>query len=122
MATLCDSGAVKLKAGVNRNTTLTTEYDTAIQQAESAVNVASASGSGGDVNWIDLYSGLNADVKYILEDAASSYAAAIIVNHDMDGYTTSSQAVTTINFNLTLFDRAIKLLKENYVRKYINGA
>ena len=56
--TMCDSGAVKLKAGTNVSSSLTADqYTELINQAESFIN------DEVRINYTDTYSTLNVDVK-----------------------------------------------------------
>lgn len=110
--TFCTSGAVKVKAGANVNTTITAN-DTAIEQwvnqAESYINVATRT------NWTDTYSSLNADTKKVLEEAASSHAAMYMISYDMGGYSSLAEATTMLDVLEDKRDQCIKLLlqKEN---------
>lgn len=108
--TLCTSGAVKLKAGGNVSSSLTAaHYTTLINEAECFLNI-SVAGSGVDV--VTAYSGLNTDVKQILEDASSSHAAMSAIAYDMSGYTNQQEAITLINVNYTRLQDCLLLLKD----------
>ena len=111
--TLCDSGAVKLKAGTNVATLTAAQYTQLINQAEGYINSVTR------VNWNDVYSTLDADVKQVLEDAASSKAAVGAINYDMSGYTSKAEAITMLNVNFQILQDAIRELKEDKVRKQI---
>ena len=108
--TLCDSGAVKFKAGINASTTVTnnavrlTQY---INQAEGQIVAETGA------NWLDDYSGMNVDFKQVLESAASCWAAIDVIEADMSGFTTLGEATTMINTLLTKYDRAITVLKDS---------
>lgn len=117
--TLCTSGAVKLKAGANRpadDTDLTADnYTTFINEAEAAIAAETR------INWVDEYSGLDADFKTILEDAASSHAAIPVINFDMSGYTSRAEAQTMLDVNYARFRDALRLLKEKVTSDFIQG-
>jgi hypothetical protein len=116
MATLCNSGNVKLAAGVNVSSAInTTEYTQLINQAEGQI-VADTG-----VNWVTLYAGLNADFKQILEGAAANFAAVNAIKYDPSGYTTIGEATLIINGCLDRYDRAIAKLKEGDVYKPFGG-
>lgn len=105
--TLCDSGAVKLKAGTDVSTSLTdSDYTKLINQAESYINAAAR------INFVDLFSGLNDDVKFILEDAASSHAAMSAIGYNMNNYPSTARAQTLLNINWARLQENINLLKE----------
>jgi hypothetical protein len=75
------SDEILTKAGENYDTSVTEARINALcLQAESAINVATR------YNWSDAYSGLNADVKGILAEAASNLVAVYIINYNMSGY------------------------------------
>ena len=115
--TFCQSGAVIIKAGANMNSTLkaggvfsdfaetTYAIDHWINQAESLINVLTK------YNWITDYSTYSDDVKKILEDAASCYAAIYCINYDKDGYSRLAGAEDTLNFLRDNFNRLIGILR-----------
>ncbi len=115
--TFTNSGIVKLKAGANVSTAITaTQYTELINEAESYINTVTR------VNYTDTYSTLNADVKKILDDAASSHAAVGAIQYDMSGYTSRAEAITILNSNYTRFQQAIAVLKDKQATDFINGA
>jgi len=117
MGTLCISGAALFKAGANVSTSLVeADYDYSILQAEALINSLTR------YNWIDNYASLNADVKYLLEDACSNLAAIYLINYDMSGYTSRVEAQTMLD---VLYDRANKIIKEltdKKVQDFVNNA
>ena len=121
MATLTLSGACITKAGTNVNasfkdTNAEALWEELILQAEGFICAKSKK------NWIDDYATLNADVKYILEDTASSLAAVNAVAYDMSGYTTRYEAEDIINVLLYRANQNLKLLSDQNVVDFINGA
>ena len=102
--TLCISGAVILKAGVNSTELTNAEYEQLINQAESFINVASKK------DWVAAYASLPTDTKKILEDAASSHAAMAAINYDMSGFTSRTEAQVMLDVNYTRLVDAINLL------------
>lgn len=114
--TLCNSGAVKLKAGYAVSIYLTSDhYTQLINQAEAAIGAATK------INWVDLYATLDDDTKKILEDAASSHAAMGAINYDMLGYSRLSEVQTAQNINYTRYFDAIQLLKDKKTSDFIKG-
>lgn len=122
---MCVSGAVLVKAGADVNSDLSdgtvligTDFavDVWIVEAESMVNVMTRR------NFTDDYSGLNDDVKYILQDAVSSYAAIKAVNYDPSGYETITISENIINVNRDNFLRCIGILRDQKAGEYIDGA
>lgn len=113
--TFCDSGAVKLKAGVNINTAITgTQYTQLINQAESFIVDTTR------VDYVSTYSGLTASKKKILEDAASSHAAVSAINYDMSGFTSRQEALIMVNVNWARMMEAIKLLKDKDAQAWLS--
>ena len=108
--TFCTSGSVKLKAGANVSSALTSaHYTTLINQAECVINVAAKI---PDYNIIDEHANLSADVVKVLEDGASSHAAVSAIAYDPSGYTDIGEAITISNINWTRYLEALKLIKE----------
>ena len=117
MTTLCISGAALFKAGANVSTALTgAQIDSVILQVESEINATTR------YNWNDNYATLNADVKYILEQAASNLAAMYLVTYDMSGYTSKTEAQTILDVLLDGYRRAIKELTDIKNRDFVIGA
>ena len=84
-------------------------------QAESFINSATT------FNWSDAFSTLNVDVKGILKQAASAFAAIMVIRYDMSGYTSRNEAITMIN-SLTLeFNEAMKELNVKDKQKFIRN-
>ena len=114
--TLTAVATVKLKAGANWNAAITDgNITTFINQAEAYLMAVCR------VNWVSLYSTIDATFKLILEDAASSHAAMAMINYDMSGYTSRQEALTMLNVNYTRLTDAINQLKEKYTTDFIQG-
>jgi hypothetical protein len=103
--TMCDSGAVKLKAGANAVILTAPQYTQLINQAESFINVVTG------VNYTDSYGSLNDDLRRILEDVASSHAAVAVINNSMGGFTSRAEAQTMLDVNYTRVFDGIDLIK-----------
>lgn len=87
--TFCTIGEALFKAGANanavaKNPLLVTQF---IKMAESKVNVLTIK------DWTTAYASLTDEVKYVLNDAASTFAAIYIINYGEadDGFTLESQ-------------------------------
>jgi len=125
MGTLCLSGAVLAKAGVNvSSNTISGAFlaggelyiDNYINQAECYINNISRK------NWIDIYSTLNVDVKLILEEACSNLAAIYAIQYDMSGYTSRVEAEDMINVLYARFIQCVQVLQDQEEVTYIVGA
>jgi len=101
------SAQIILKAGAFANATAIAEASTNdfVAQAESQINVES------EYNWSDNYAALNADVKQLLNLAASSRAAIMCINYDPTPWGVN---LATLRMNVLWndYDSAIKLLRE----------
>jgi len=115
--TLCTSGAMLLKAGIGRQVNISGQGIIEFQrQAESFVNASTR------FNWNDVYTTLDNDVKFILEDACSSEGAIKVILFDMSGYDSLSEAETMINVLRDNVNRSIKLLEDIKNRDFVTGA
>lgn len=106
------------KAGNKANATAKGDVYTNvfISQAESFINCATRK------NYSDVFASLNVDVKKILSEAASNLAAIYVIQWDMSGFTSRSEAETMIR---VLYKRAmdcIKLLSDQKTETFITGA
>jgi len=116
-ATFCTSGAVKLRAGSYVSTALTDDnYTTLIDQAQSNICVEAK------YNFMDNYASLNADVKYILEEATSALSAIGAINYNTSSYPSPNVAETSLDVNWAIYQNAMKKLKEADYRNFVNSA
>ena len=106
---------VQDKAGANASTTANVEayINRFMAQAESLIN------SEVTYNFSDNYASLNVDVKKILTLAASSKAASMVINYDMDGYG-RIQAQTMLDYLDNDYNSAIRILKDKRKQGFIN--
>lgn len=112
--TLCTSGAVKLKAGKAVSDDLTDDdYNQLIEEAESYINDALR------INIVDKYSDLKDNIKKILQDAASNFAACSAVAYDMSGYTARATAQTVLNVCWAKWQDSIELLKDKKTTSFM---
>ena len=112
---------VARKAGDNVSTTSIAEafVNDYMTQAESLINVISR------FNWSDVYTGLNVDVKGILKAASSNLAAIDALNYKpsgQDGNMVRIEFEDRINILRDGALRALSLLRDDKVRKFMNGA
>jgi len=109
---------VMRKAGDGASTTSNTEayINDFITQAESEINVATR------FNWSDAYSGLNADVKGILKQAASNLAAIYVIQYDMSGFTNRAEAENMVNILRDGYLRNLAILRDIKAQDFMNGA
>ena len=115
--TLCDSGAVKNKAGVNATTTVTnnpTIMTQFINQAEGHIAAETR------VDWVDSYSGLSANFKKALEGACAAKAAISVLNYNL-AEVGINESVTRINILRDEYKEAIKVLSDEKVVSAFGG-
>ena len=116
---LTTSGAVLVKAGsgvssvVAESGAIVTEL---IQQAEGWINMVTR------FNWIDEFPTLNEDVKHMLTEAASNLAAAYLINYDMSGYTSRTEAEIMINLLILRADEILGILIDKKQETFVRGA
>jgi len=108
---------VQNKVGANASSTANVEayINDYISQAESHINVES------NYNWSDAYSGLNADVKGILKEAASNLAAIYVINYDLSSIGLD-EARSRVDILRDWYVQAIKLLKEYKATVFVANA
>ncbi len=106
------------KAGANASATSKAEVYTNfyIGQAEAYINSITR------YNWSDAYSGLNTDVKYTLQEAASNLAAIYVINYDMSGFSSRAEAELMIKVLLHRFKECIKVLVDVKVQLFAKEA
>ena len=114
--TLCDSGAVKLKAGANVNSNITsTQYTQLINQAEAYVCNTTR------YDYVTAYNGLSTIKKKTLEEMAAAYAAISAINYDMSGFTSRQEALVMINILWAKIDQCLRLLNDDNTRGFLNA-
>lgn len=119
--TFCNSGAALVKAGDGVATITHHEgsdfiIDIWINQAESLINTVCR------YNFTDGYASLNTDVKYILNDIASSLAAIYCIIYDMSGYNSRIEAEDMINVLRDSALRGLSLLRDKKAQEFLNDA
>ena len=114
--TFATNALVEMKAGANCSATskaegYTNEY---LKEAESQINAATR------FNWHDVYSSLNTDTKYILQEAAANLAAIYVISYDMSGFSSRVEAEDMINILRDAALRCISILRDKKVEQFIN--
>ena len=109
---------VQRKAGANASSTSNVEayINDFMAQAESTINTMCR------YNFSDDYAGLNADVKGILKEVASNLAAIYVIQFDMSGFTSRTEAEDMINVLRDGALRGMSLLRDKKAQDFINGA
>ena len=105
------------KAGAGKSASFDTTMMTASNlRAESVINCITRR------NWSDDSAGLNIDVKQILSDFCSSFAAIEAVAYDMSGYTSRIEAEDIINVQRDSMLRNMQILRDKQMETFIDGA
>ena len=106
------------KSGANASSVSTAEayVNDYMTQAESLINSITR------FNWSDAYSGLNADTKGVLKEIASNLAAIYVIQYDMSGFTSRTEAEDMINVLRDAALRGMSLLRDKKVKEFIDGA
>lgn len=96
------------KAGANASSVSAAEayINDYMTQVESYINVVTRK------NWSDAYAGLNVDVKGLLKLAASNLAAIYVIEYDMSGFASRTEAENMVNILWDQANSAINLLKD----------
>ncbi len=94
----------KCGAGLRNSISGATYTDDFISQAESFVNNATR------FDWSTAYAALAAEVKHTLTEAVSNLAAIYMINYDMGGYTSRTEAEIMINVLKQRADECIAVL------------
>lgn len=115
--TLCTLADARNKAGANVNSAAANEslMSDFVKQAEGRINATTR------FNWVNAYSGLSEDVKYILNDCASNLAAIYAITYDMSGFTDRVEAETMINVYRDATLAELAMLKSKQVKTFITG-
>lgn len=109
---------VQRKAGANASSTSSAEayVNDFMAQAESFIN------SYCRYNFSDSYSSLNADVKGILKLIASNLAAIFVIQYDMSGFRSMTEAQTMLDVLWNSAQQGLNLLKDKKIQEFINTA
>jgi len=109
---------VQRKAGANASATSKAEayVNDFMTQAESEINTVTR------YNWSDNYSTLNADVKGVLKEAASNLAAIYVIQYDMSGFTSRTEAENMINILRDGYLRCVSILRDKKAQDFITEA
>lgn len=115
--TLCTLADAINKAGTNVNATAKNEslVSDFVRQAEGVINATTR------FDWVNAYSGLTNQVKFLLNQVASDLAAIYMITYDMSGFTDRVEAETMINVYREAVARGLSLLRDQEVKSFITG-
>ena len=104
------------KAGAGKSASFDTTMMTAANlRAESVINCSTRR------NWSDDFAGLNIDVKQILSDFCSSFAAIEAISYTMAGYTSRIEAEDMVNIQRDSMLRNMQILRDKKTETFIDG-
>ena len=109
---------IQAKAGANASATskAVAATDVYVLEVESMVNVLTR------YNWGDAYAGLNADVKDILKGVTSDLCAIYMIQWDMSGYTSRTEAEDMINILRDSALRGLSILRDKKQQDFMIDA
>lgn len=109
---------VARKAGAGASATSVAEayVNDFMTQVESSINAAVR------YNFSDAYSSLNTDVKGILKEVASNLAAIYVIQYDMSGFNSRTEAEDMINVLRDAAIRGISILRDKKVEDFLVNA
>lgn len=107
--TLLTSGSAIAKAGANASSTAITSATLLLDWANHAEGRIVTETRR---DWVTDYSQLSTDLKYALQDAASSLVAKQIICYDMSGYTNLGEATQMLNVQNDTAREALIILKD----------
>ena len=109
---------VSRKAGANASSTSNVEayINDYMTQVEAQINAVAR------FNWSDAYTGLNTDTKGILKEVASNLAAIYVIQFDMSGFTSRTEAQSMIDVLRDGALRGLSLLRDKKVKEFVDNA
>jgi len=110
---------IQALAGINANTTskATAATDVYVLNVEGKINAATR------YNWSDAYTaGLSADVEGILTETGAALCAMKVINSDMSGFTSRSEAQTMLDVLRDIAMTNISILRDIKVQTFMIGA
>lgn len=105
---------VQHKVGAGANSTSNSELfiNDFMAQAESFINSVTRK------NWSNVYGTLNEETRDILKRAASSFAAIMVIQYDMSGYSSLAEAQTMLDVLRDEAFQCIGLLRDQEVKTF----
>lgn len=115
-ATLTTENEIDAKAGASASSDVTTDQKSAFaEQAESFVI------SVCRFNFVDEYDNLTNEAKKILNEVVSNLAAMYVIQYDMGGYTSRSEAQTMLDVLRDGAFRGISLLRDKKTQTFMKN-
>ena len=107
--TLTTSGACVAKAGKNVNSEISTSGAIlTIWKDEAEGRIVAETRR----DWVDQYASVDAGTQTLLGDVCSSMIAIKLINYDMGGYTSKTEAQTMLDVNDDIVQRGMNVLRD----------
>lgn len=115
--TMCTLAEVVDKAGANASTISTNEIlaNTFVLESESTICGYTK------YNWLDDYSTLNEDIKFLLNETTSCMAAIKMMAYDPSGYTDNEEIELMIDTYREIIERNLNILENSDSQDWINN-
>ena len=110
---------IQARAGINANSTskATAATDVYVLNIEAMINMRTRK------NWsAEFTSGLDSSGAGALTHVGACWCALIVINSDMSGYTSRSEAQTMLDFLNNEVNKGLSFLKEKAAETFILGA
>ena len=114
--TLCTNSNVAYEAGANCSATSKAEAYTNvyIKKAEGKICLDTR------YDWVTNYASVSTIGKEILREAASCYAAIMVINYDMSGFSSRQEAFIMINVLWARYSDIVKkIVTDNKYKEFI---
>jgi hypothetical protein len=85
-------------------------------EAESYINSATR------YNWSDAYASLNVDVKYLLSETEACLVAIYLINYNMSGFTSRTEAELMLNILKIRLDECMDAIEDIKIQSFMLGA
>lgn len=115
-ATLCQSAAVMVKAGVDAHANALTEAQWTQIIDEAQGFLCGQAKYDFVSNWGTI-SGMCA--APMVSDACASLAAVSLINHDLNGYATTTKGQTALNVNYAKVQEIVNLLRDSKFLEFV---
>jgi hypothetical protein len=115
--TLCTENQAKYKAGLNYDSTnvSSTLIASYINDAEGFISTESL------YDWVTNYASVSAIGKFFLANVTASLAAIYMINYNMSGYTSRTEAQTMLDILWTQVVESLNVLRDQQFRTFILG-
>lgn len=115
--TLCSNGDVLKKCGANASATSSAEACTNVYIKESEGYISTVT----RYDWVTNYSSVSTIGKEILRECTAALAAIKVINYDMSGFSTRTEAQTMVDILYSMAIDCLNILKEDKGREFVKN-